>query len=182
VATLAETAATTAEIDRFVLLFDGLFDMTTNWLRSAPTDSLDWAPSDDAIHRFGDGKTAVTLRNLYIHVTISEHVWIGATASMPDGNEMPLPADPALLARLRDGDLEAEATQIHRANMGKVRAMDSTALEKTVFCSQRRWTGIEFLWAVYAHRAFHLGHVDQYLRFKDTPTSEFFSFHRNLSE
>ena len=34
---------------------------------------------------------------------------------------------------------------------------------------------MELLWAMYAHRAYHLGNIDIYLRRSDTPAPNFFS-------
>ena len=166
-----------AELERYTLLFDGLFTMTSDWLDRAPSRKLDWVPSDDEIHRFGDGKTSVTLRNLYIHVAVAEHVWFNAVASLPDGSDAPFPSNPTLSNKMRDGDLKAEAELVHRSNMLLVRELGSAQLDKSIIFSKRNWSGIEFLWGIYAHRAFHLGHIDLYLRMNGQTTPEFFVFH-----
>jgi hypothetical protein len=70
------------EIDRFIRLHDGMARMNRSLLEMAPPDRLDWVPSKDAIHQFGDGRTPVTIRNLFIHVAVAENVWIMAWSSV----------------------------------------------------------------------------------------------------
>ena len=40
----------------------------------------------------------------------------------------------------------------------------------------RTWSVMGFLWAAYAHRAFHIGNIDIYLRQADVVAPEFFEF------
>ena len=37
-----------------------------------------------------------------------------------------------------------------------------------------------FLWAIYAHRAYHLGNIDIYLRQSDTKAPDFFHFNPTM--
>ena len=71
-ATQRQEIPVSPELDRFIRLHDGMAAMNRDWLALAPPGSLDWTPSEDPIHRFGDGRTPVTIRNLYIHVAVAE--------------------------------------------------------------------------------------------------------------
>lgn len=179
-ATLKKAIPATIELDRFIRLHEGMANMNRSWLELAPPDRLDWVISDDAIHRFGDGRTPVTIRNLFIHVAIAEHVWIGAMATASDGDAMPSPSNEALKNRLAGGDLRAEEAGLHAETLAILHGLTQADLDKRVVAARRRWSGMEFLWGVHAHRAFHLGHLDQYLRLNGRPTPEFFVFHPDI--
>ena len=168
------------ELDRFLHLHEGMTGMNRSWLDLAPPDRLDWEISDDAIHRFGDGTTPVTIRNLFIHVAVAEHIWIGALATPAENDQMPAPSNRELKDRLAKGDLIGEAAALHEETMSIVRGLTQADLDKHVISARRRWTGMEFLWAIHAHRAFHLGHLDLYLRLNDRATPEFFVYHPDV--
>lgn len=170
------------ELDRFIRLHDGMAAMNRSWLELAPPDALDWVVSEDAIHRFGDGRTPVTIRNLFIHVAVAENVWISALASASDGDAMPSPSSDALRQRLTNGDLVTEAASLHGETLSIMRGLTQADLDKNVVAARRCWDGMEFLWGVYAHRAFHLGHLDLHLRMNGRPTPEFFVFHPDIIE
>jgi len=170
------------EIDRFIRLHDGMARMNRSLLEMAPADRLDWVPSKDAIHQFGDGRTPVTIRNLFIHVAVAENVWISALAAASEGDVMPSPSNEALSERLRKGDVITEAAGLHTETLSIIRGLTQADLDKKIIAARRHWAGIEFLWGVHAHRAFHLGHLDLYLHLNDVPTPEFFVYHPNLVE
>ena len=65
-ATQKQDMPISGELERFIRLHDGMAAMNRSWLELAPPDRLDWERSEDAIHRFGDGRTPVTIRNLFI--------------------------------------------------------------------------------------------------------------------
>ena len=171
-----------AELDRFIRLHDGMAAMNRDWLDLAPPGSLDWVPSDDPIHRFGDGRTPVSIRNLYIHVAVAENVWIGALAAAAENDAMPSPSNKDLSRRLAEGDLVTETAALHAETMSIVRGLSQADLDKIVIAGKRRWAGLDFLWGIHAHRAFHLGHLDQYLRFNDRATPELFRYHPDLAD
>ncbi len=176
-ATQRQEIPISGELDRFVRLHDGMAQMNRAWLELAPAESLDWVPSEDPIHRFGDGRTPMTIRNLFIHVAVSEHVWIGALSAASEGEIMPSPSNRSLSERLATGDLIAEAAALHAQTMSIVHNLSQADLDKHVVAGRRQWAGIEFLWGVHTHRAFHLGHLDHYLRMNDRSTPEFFVYH-----
>ena len=171
-----------AELDRFIRIHDGMAAMNRDWLALAPPDSLDWTPSEDAIHRFGDGRTPVTIRNLYIHVAVAEHVWISALAAASENDAMPSPSNKELSQRLADGDLVTDAAALYAETLSIVRSLTQADLDKIVIAGKRRWAGMDFLWGIHAHRAFHLGHLDQYLRFNGQATPELFRYHPDLAD
>ena len=179
-ATQKQEIRVSGELDRFIRLHDGMAEMNRSWLELAPPDRLDWVPSEDAIHRFGDGRTPVTIRNLFIHVAVAENVWISALAAASENDVMPPPSNEALSHRLATGDLVAEAASLHAETLSIIRGLSQAVLDKHVVAARRRWDGIEFLWGVHAHRAFHLGHLDVYLRMNDRLTPEFFVFHPDI--
>ena len=166
---------TRAEFDRFVVLFDRLAQATDQWIARTPKDKLDWIPVDNPNVRFGDRVSLVTIRSLYIHVAVEEYHRMRFLRDCDDGATVPIPKDPVLTARLANGDLVREAARLHEESMTNLRSFADVQLQKTIRFSDRTWTMIELLWAMYAHRAYHLGNIDIYLRQSDTPAPNFFS-------
>ena len=179
-ATQKQDTPISGELERFIRLHDGMAAMNRSWLELAPPDRLDWELSEDAIHRFGDGRTPVTIRNLFIHVAIAENVWISALAAASENETMPAPSNEALRNLLATGDLVAEAAGLQAETLAIVSGLTQAAHDKQIVAARRRWAGIEFLWGIHAHRAFHLGHLDLYLRLNGRPTPEFFVFHPDI--
>ena len=60
--------------------------------------------------------------------------------------------------------------------MAAFAALSQSQLDKHVVWVGRTWTVMGFLWAIYAHRAFHIGNIDTYLRQADVVAPEFFEF------
>ena len=180
-ATQRQEIPVSPELDRFIRLHDGMAAMNRDWLGLAPPGSRDWTPSEDPIHRFGDGRTPVTVRNLYIHVAVAENVWIGALADASENDVMPSPSNKELSRRLAEGDLVPEAAALYAETMSIVQSLTQADLDKIVIAGKRRWSGMDFLWGIHAHRAFHLGHLDQYLRLNDQATPELFRYHPDLA-
>ena len=54
--------------------------------------------------------------------------------------------------------------------------LSQAQLDKQVVWAGRTWTVMGFLWGAYAHRAFHIGNIDIYLRQADVVAPEFFEF------
>lgn len=74
------------------------------------------------------------------------------------------------------GELLAEAARLHAEAEQTLRGFTDEDLAKTVRFAERTWTVMGFLWALYAHRSYHLGNIDIYLRQSDTPAPNFFRF------
>lgn len=165
------------EFDRFLVLFDHLVEITNDWIARTPEDKLDWVPVDNKNVRFGDRVSLVTIKSLYIHTAVGEHHWIRNLRDCADGAVLPVPKDPDLSAQLSAGDFVARCGNMHRENMQILRDFDERQLKKSVSFVDRQWTVMGFLWAIQAHRAYHLGNIDIYLRQSDTAAPDFFHFH-----
>ena len=113
-------------------------------------------------------------------MAVAENVWISALATASENETMPAPSNEALRNRLATGDLVAEAAGLQAETLAIVRGLTQADHDKQIVAARRRWAGIEFLWGIHAHRAFHLGHLDLYLRLNDRPTPEIFVFHPDI--
>jgi len=164
------------EFDRYLVLQDCLYNATNQWLKQTPEDKLEWAPIDNPNVRFGDRVLVVTIKSLYIHVAVEEYVWVRFLKDCEEGALIPLPIRPELNAQLANGDLLGEAGKLHDESLRTLRSLTDDDLRKTVRFADRTWTVMGFLWALYAHRSYHLGNIDIYLRQSDTPAPNFFRF------
>jgi hypothetical protein len=169
---------TTNEFDRFLVLFDRLAEETNVRIERASPDKLDWLPIDNANMRFGDRISRTTIRNLYVRIAVAEHEAIRNLQSCAAAELLPVPRNPDLSEALASGDLIAGATRLHHQNMQTLRDFDAAALEQRVrFAADHSvWSVMGFLWGLYAHRAYHLGNIDLYLRQADAAAPDFYSF------
>ncbi len=172
--TTQTTQTTRAEFDRFVVLLDCLAQATDKWIERTPEDKLNWVPVDNPNVRFGDRVSLVTIKSLYIHVAIEEYHRMRFLKDCEDGALVPNPSDPVLTAKLANGDFVREAAELHEDTMRALRSYTDDQLRKTIRFSERTWTMMEFLWTMYAHRSYHLGNIDIYLRQSDTLAPNFF--------
>ena len=164
------------EFERYLTLQDCLYNATNRWVAQTPADKLDWAPIDNPNVRFGDRVRVVTIKSLYVHVAVEEYVWLSFLRDCEEGALIPLPARPDLTEQLASGELLAEAARLHAEAEQTLRGFTDEDLAKTVRFAERTWTVMGFLWALYAHRSYHLGNIDIYLRQSDTPAPNFFRF------
>ena len=163
------------------MLFDRLFGETSLWIERTPPEKLDRLPVDNANVRFGDRVSRVTIKNLYIHIAVAEYEAIRNLKRCATGERLPLPRNPDLSDALADGDLVAGAVQLHEQNMKTLRGFDDAVLGKTVrFAGDESvWSVMGFLWGLYAHRAYHLGNIDTYLRQAEVPAPTSIPLRRN---
>lgn len=166
----------TAEFERFLILFDRLAHLSDSCARAVPDDKLDWIPIDNPDVRYGDRITDVTIKGLYLHMVVSEHHWIRQLRDCDDGHDIPVPKDPELTDRLAAGDFRIEVMRLHDANLAALRELPDSALDRSVSYTGRTFTGMGFLWAMYAHRSYHLGNIDIYMRQGRCSPPNFFDF------
>jgi len=166
----------TSEFERFLILFDQLAQFCESWLDRMPPDKLDWAPIENASMRFGDRVSRITVKGLVIHVAIGEQHWVDGIAAATDGEVIPIPKNKALEAALAAGDWRQATRDMHRRNMERLRAYTPADLARKVVFADHTYTGMGLLWSMHAHRAFHLGNIDIYLRQTDTVSPDFFRF------
>ena len=179
-ATQKQDMPISGELERFIRLHDGMAAMNRSWLELAPPDRLDWGTVGRCHPSLRRRPHPVTIRNLFIHVAVAENVWISALAAASENATMPAPFNKALRNGLATGDLVAEAAGLQANTLAIVRGLTQADLYKQIVAARRRWAGIEFLWGIHAHRAFHLGHLDLYLRLNGRPTLEYFVFHPDI--
>jgi uncharacterized damage-inducible protein DinB len=168
--------ARTAELDRFLILFRRLVDYTDAWIARTPPEKLDWVPIQTSAMRFGDRVTRVTIKGLIAHTVVGESHWAHFLGDCAEGAAMPMPSYSGLQAEFEQGDFRATAKRAQAENLELFGSYAPAQLEKHVTWVGRTWTVMGFLWGAYAHRAFHLGNIDIYLRQADVVAPEFFAF------
>jgi uncharacterized damage-inducible protein DinB len=165
-----------AEHDRFLTLFQRMVDHTDAWIARTPADKLDWVPIQTGAMRFGDRVSRVTIKGLIAHIVVGEAYWAEFLQHSPDRATMAPPKHLALADKFESGDFRQLAHESQAATIDCFRALSGAQLEKHVTWAGRDWTVMGFLWGAYAHRAFHLGNIDIYLRQADVVAPEFFEF------
>lgn len=165
-----------AEHDRFLTLFERLVSHTDAWIERTPPEKLDWVPIETSAMRFGDRVSRVTIKGLIAHTVVAEAYWAQFFQDCPDGATMPLPTYLALAEEFNKGDFRELARKSQAETLAAFRSYEPRQLDKHVIWVGRTWTIMGFLWGAYAHRAFHLGNIDIYLRQADVVAPEFFDF------
>ena len=170
--------AAQSEFERFLILFDRLVTETSLWIEKTPEDKLDWVPVDTPQMRFGDRISKITIASLFAHVVVASYKWVRTLKDCADGDTIPLPKDPEMMAKCMSGDTIATARRMHGETMEILRGFGPAELGKTVLFAgdNSQWSGMGFLWGMMAHHAFHLGNLDTYLRQADIEAPDFFSF------
>ena len=168
--------ASKAEHDRFLTLFERLVSYTDAWIERTPPEKLDWVPIETSAMRFGDRVSRVTIQGLIAHTVVGEAYWAQFFRDCPDGATMPLPTYLALAEEFKKGDFRELARKSQAETLAAFRSYELQQLDKHVIWVGRTWTVMGFLWGAYAHRAFHLGNIDIYLRQADVVAPEFFEF------
>lgn len=172
------------EFTRFLCLHEQLHERTRDWIVKMPRDKHDWVPIDNPRLRFGDRVSVVNVKNLYIHIALEERHWIRFLADCPDGAIVPPSPTPELAAQLASGDFVDNVVRLNAETLATLKELDNRQLRKAVHYYERTWSIMGFLWGVYAHHAYHLGHIDMYFRQANTKTEPPNLFHfssRNLA-
>lgn len=165
-----------SEHQRFITLFQRLVDHTDAWIARTPEHRLDWVPIQTGAMRFGDRVAHVTIKSLIAHIAVGEDHWAHWLPDGADGAVMPLPQYSALQNEFLRGDFRAVASKVQQETIAAFDALTAAQLDKKLVWAGREWSVMGFLWGVYAHRAFHIGNIDIYLRQADVVAPEFFEF------
>ncbi len=168
--------ASKSEHDRFLTLFERLVSYTDAWIERTPSEKLDWVPIETSAMRFGDRVSRVTIKGLIAHTVVGKSYWSQFLRDCSDGTTMPLPAYLALAEEFQKGDFREIAHRAQAETLAAFRSFEPGQLAKHIIWVGRTWTVMGFLWGAYAHRAFHLGNIDIYLRQADVVAPEFFEF------
>lgn len=166
----------TEEFTRFLALFDSMVRYSHRWIALMDEQKLDWAPIENPSMRFGSRLSRITVRGLLIHCALAERNFVARILESAPGATVPLPNDPVAAARFENTDLQQTALTLHEENMAALKSYRAEDLTKKLQFVGREWTGMGLLWGMYAHRSFHLGNIDIYLRQSDVVAPEFFEF------
>ncbi len=164
------------EFERFLIMFDRLFDFVETYIHKTPEDKYEWIPVDGPGVSFGDRLENITIRGLYVHLTCSEDGFTRSLLSIEDGGEIPLPINKELENEVYEGNFVARGRELHENCMEMMKELTPEDLTKTVWFQGGEYSVMGFLWAMYAHYAYHLGNIDTYMRQGDMNPTAFFNF------
>ena len=168
-----------AELERFLQLFDALVVASNAWIEQTPDDKLDWVPFDNPSMKFGDRVSTITIRSLYVHTLTGEKMWARMLSDCGPGDQFRPEPETELTSRLMSSaSLVGDAMTIHRENLDVFAAFSDARLETPIQWVGRDWTVMGFLWGIYSHRSYHLGNIDLYLREAAAAAPDFFSTFR----
>ncbi|MBT5185828.1 MAG: DinB family protein, partial [Kordiimonadaceae bacterium] len=146
-----------SEFDRFMILFDRLYDFTETYVYKTPEDKYDWKPVEGPGVSFGDRLDDVTIKSLHIHLTVSEDGFVRSICEIEEGNEIPLPINKQLSKKLDNGDFITLGRELHTNCMQMLKRLTPEEISRTVWFQGCEYSVMGFLWALYAHYAYHLG-------------------------
>ena len=75
------------EFDRFMRMFDRMFDFVETYIHKTPDDKYEWIPLDGPGVSFGDRLENITIKGLYVHLTTSEDGFVRSLLSVEDGEK-----------------------------------------------------------------------------------------------
>lgn len=164
------------EFDRFLIMFDRLFDFVETYIEKTPEDKYDWKPIDGPGVCFGNRLEDVTIKSLYIHLTTSEDGFIRSLIEVEDGAEIAIPVNKKLSKKLDQGDFIVLGRELHENAMTTLKDLGAESLSRIVWFQGCEYSVMGFLWALYGHYAYHLGNIDTYMRQGDMKPTAFFNF------
>ena len=164
------------EFARFLHLYDQIVLFSEGWLDRMRPEQLDWAPIENPSMKFGDRVSRITVKGLVIHLIVGEAHWVEQLKACAPGATIATPKNPELERALAAGDFRGRALAMHREHMSILRGFDAATLAKPILFSERHWTVMGFCWAMFSHRAFHLGNIDIYLRQSGVVAPDYFRF------
>lgn len=165
-----------SEFDRFLILFDRMFDYVEGYIKKTPEDKYEWIPIDSPGVSFGDRLENITIRGLYVHLTTSEDGWVRTLLAIEDGQEIPLPINKELTEEVYNGDFVTRGREIHENCMKMLKELTPEDLTKSVTFQGCEYTIMGFLWMIHSHYCYHLGNIDIYMRQGDMNPTAFFNF------
>jgi uncharacterized damage-inducible protein DinB len=168
------------ESDRFLVMYEELVLVTNDWMLTMPKEKLEWAPVDNPNVRFGDRLTTVNIKGLYKHITLNDHYWVRMIRDAENNAVFQRPDIPDIAEAMDGENFIEDAIRLHGENIDVLRSFGKPELTKKVVHTRRTYTGMGFLWAMYAHRSYHLGNIDIYIRQADVKAPDFFNFHREV--
>ena len=153
------------ELERFISLFNQAVIHTFDYLDLVKPEQWGAIPCDSDALFLGTRINKITVGALTRHLMNAESHWFGQIAPLAAGATMPLPSAPVSPQEAEDGTWLIEAYRTaHKGNLDKIQALTPVVLEKEIFFTGRRYTGIGFLWSVLGHHAYHLGQIDLLMR------------------
>jgi uncharacterized damage-inducible protein DinB len=164
------------EKDRFLILFDRLFDFVETYIKKTPEDKYDWKPVEGPGVSFGDRLEDVTIKSLYIHLVTSEDGFVRSITEMEDDWEIPIPINKELSQKLDQGDFISLGRELHEVSMQRLMGLTAEELSNSVMFQGCEYTAMGFLWVLYGHYAYHLGNIDIYMRQGNMDPTAFFNF------
>jgi len=177
VTTQAPAAAILSERQRFLDLFDALVVANNAWMTGTPKEKWDWVPFENPNMKFGDRISTITIRSVFIHTIVGETQWASLLPQAGDGEmRMDPQTGKTLTQQLNDSaELVGDAMALHAQNLDAYASLPAEQLARPMRWSGRDWTVMGFLWGIYAHRAYHLGNIDIFMREADEAAPDFFS-------
>jgi len=166
----------TTEKERFLIFYDRLVTFTHDCVERLPDEMLHWQPPSGGEVSFGERVEEVNIENLYLHLVVSEYLWLRNLRDCTDGAIIALPIDKEMTTRLAAQDYLDISLVMHRENMAIVERFDAPRMALQVWFSDRKWTVQGFLWAMYGHRNYHIGNIDTYCRLAGAQAPDYFQF------
>ena len=164
------------EFDRFLIMYERLFDFVETYIHKTPKNKYDWKPVDGPDISFGERLEDITIKGLYIHLTVSEDGFVNSLLNIEDDDEIPLPINKELSMQHDKGDFVKLGRELHDDCIDRIRTISAERLTRTVWFQGGEYSVQGFLWAMYAHYAYHLGNIDTYMRQGDLKPTAFFNF------
>lgn len=161
----AASSGLARERDRFLQLFDQLFEHTLNYVARVDDAGYAVVPIDSPVMFLGTRVNTINIGGLVRHLMLAEAHWFDSLATAQDGAVIPFPSNAAVLAGVSNGaPLIERYRQSYAEARPKVAQLTDADLEKTVSFAKRSYTGMGLLWSIHGHHGFHVGQLDLLMR------------------
>lgn len=153
------------ERTRFVSMYQQQATLSLNILSAIPPQLWSSIPADSDTNFLGERIRKITIAGLCGHLLQAEHYWVMALAKVQSGESLPPPVGlPMVQPEPAGAALIAQYRQQLRVVSDAIKALPEAQLQVEFRFIGRLYTVQGFLWAMYAHHAYHFGQIDLLLR------------------
>ncbi|HAT40316.1 MAG TPA: DinB family protein [Rheinheimera sp.] len=150
---------------RFVSMYQQQASLSLTILSAIPAELWTSIPADSETNFLGERIRKITIAGLCGHLLQAEYYWVTALAKVRTGDSLPPPVGVPMVQPEPAGEaLIAQYRQQLQRISDAINALPDAQLQVEFRFIGRLYTVQGFLWAMYAHHAYHFGQIDLLLR------------------
>lgn len=167
------------EQKRFISMYRAQVQHTLDFVENVSVDRFKEVPIDSDSMFMGTRINTINIGSLIRHMIVAENHWFHALAEVKEGEVVPVPNNASVIEGVADGvPLLNRLSKVTEEGIQRIEQFDAARLNTKFEFVGINYTVMGFLWALYAHHAFHKGQIDLLMRQMSFSPAEYME-HRN---